>query len=133
PGWRALAWRMCCCLIASLATGCQQKMAAHPSYQPLEPSSFFANGRAARPAVPGTVARGQLRTDLALFTGRMTRASQQRPAQEQTDAENRKVAFDENDDFVTEYPVAIDQQLLEHGRNRFSIYCVVCHDSLGTG
>ena len=25
------------------------------------------------------------------------------------------------------------QEVLEHGRNRFMIYCVVCHDALGTG
>ena len=50
--------------------GCQQKMADQPSYKPLEASDFFADGRSERPAVAGTVARGHLHTDVALFTGR---------------------------------------------------------------
>src|SRR5260221_14372145 len=53
-------------------TGCQQKMAEQPSLRPDEPSDFFADGQASRPAVPGTVARGQLRTDLHFFTGKRT-------------------------------------------------------------
>src|SRR5437667_304354 len=36
--------------------GCQQKMAKQPAYRPLEPSDFFADGRSARPPMPGTVA-----------------------------------------------------------------------------
>ena len=55
-----------------LVAGCQQKMAAQPSYKPLEPSTFFPDGQSARPPVAGTVARGHLRTDLALFTGKTT-------------------------------------------------------------
>ena len=50
--------------------GCQQKMADQPSYKPLEPCDFFADGRSERPAVPGTVARGHLHADVALFSGR---------------------------------------------------------------
>ena len=43
--------------------GCRQDMADQPRYGPLAPSNFFADGRSARPQVPGTVARGQLRDD----------------------------------------------------------------------
>src|SRR5207249_4815697 len=56
-----------------LPAGCQQEMARQPSYKPLDPSTFFPDGRSARPLVPGTVARGHLRTDLPLFTGKRTR------------------------------------------------------------
>jgi mono/diheme cytochrome c family protein len=129
----AITSRVCLLICAAaLSAGCQQKMADQPSYQPLEPSEFFADQRSARPAIPGTVARGQLRTDLALFTGRKTRASRQRPAREQN-SDEQKSKFNENDDFVAEFPVALDRQLLKHGQDRFSIYCIVCHDSLGTG
>jgi len=34
-----------------------------PKYQPLERSSFFDDGRASRPLVPGTIAQGQLHED----------------------------------------------------------------------
>ena len=48
-------------------------MAVQPSSRPDDTSTFFPDGRADRPVVPGTIARGHLRTDLPLFTGRATR------------------------------------------------------------
>ena len=57
-------------IVLLLLTGCQQKMADQPSYKELTPCDFFADGRSERPAVPGTVARGYLRSDVALWTGR---------------------------------------------------------------
>src|SRR5690242_15728611 len=98
-----------CLATALLAAGCQQKMADQPSYQPLEPSDFFVDGRSARPLVPGTVARGQLRTDRALFTGRKsgrTGASREREPAPQPGSDRAK-AFDENLDFVEDFPIAI--------------------------
>src|SRR5581483_12327134 len=56
----------------SLLAGCQQKMARQPSFKPLDPSAFSPNGQSARPLVRGTVARGHLRTDRALFAGTTT-------------------------------------------------------------
>jgi mono/diheme cytochrome c family protein len=35
--------------------------------------------------------------------------------------------------FVDSFPYPITMQVLEHGYDRFMIYCVVCHDPLGTG
>jgi len=110
-------------------------MASQPSYRTLEPSAFFPDQRSARPLVAGTVARGHLRTDLALFTGRKTgsgrNSAEQEPAPQPGSGPKSK--FDENRDFVDSFPIAVDEQLIEHGRNRYLIYCVVCHDSLGTG
>jgi hypothetical protein len=50
-------------VVLCVVAGCQQQMAVQPSYKPLDPDSFFADGRSARPLVEGTVARGHLRTD----------------------------------------------------------------------
>lgn len=125
----ALAAAIVCC-------GCQQKMAGQPSYQPLEPCEFFADGRSARPAVPGTVARGHLRTDAALYTGRKSidpRASVTAAAISLPAADEKKNSFDDNVDFVDSFPLPVDRSLIEHGRNRYLIYCVLCHDPLGTG
>src|SRR5665213_4268533 len=61
--------------VASLMPGCQQEMAVQPSMRPYNPSSFYPDGRAARPVVANTIARGHLRTDLALFTGRTSRSA----------------------------------------------------------
>ncbi len=70
---RSRANRKLCVLLVlgfSAVVGCQQKMADQPRYEPLSHSTFFGDERAARPLVEGTVARGQLRSDEHLYTGK---------------------------------------------------------------
>ncbi|HEY1785894.1 MAG TPA: cytochrome c [Pirellulales bacterium] len=135
-------WTLLCfwALVLPLVAGCQQKMADQPGYRPLEASKFFADGRSARPAISGTVARGHLQTDRALFTGRLSgeRKPVAKPAQPnpQTEPEAMQLAAveaQENEDFIDYFPLAVNQELVEHGRDRYMIYCVVCHDARGTG
>jgi mono/diheme cytochrome c family protein len=57
-------------ITACLLSSCQQKMASQPSFKPLTRNDFFADGRSARPLPEHTIARGYLRIDSALFTGR---------------------------------------------------------------
>ena len=123
------------------AAGCQQEMADQPSYRPLQPCDFFADGRSERPAVPGTVARGHLHTDVALFTGRRV-GKDGMPLGSATPTviqpkpgtpEAAKLAKAQYDQFVDTFPFPMTEQVLEHGYQRFMIYCVVCHDPLGTG
>ncbi len=76
--------------------GCRQDMHDQPKYKPLRASRFFDDGRASRPLVEGTVARGHLHADEA-------------PAPPLTRA------------------------LLLRGRERYDIFCAVCHDRAGTG
>ena len=45
-----------------------------PKYVPLRESSFFDDARSARPLVAGTVARGHLRDDTLLYTGKAGKA-----------------------------------------------------------
>lgn len=98
------------CLLALLACcGCHRDMQDQPRYESLEASSFFADGKSARPLVEGVVARGQLETDDALHTGR------------------------ENGQLLSQIPLAVDRSLLERGQERFEIYCSPCHSSLGDG
>ncbi|MBI2833361.1 MAG: cytochrome c [Acidobacteria bacterium] len=84
-------------------------MQDQPKYEPLEQSDFFADGRAARPIIDGTVARGHLNDDEVLYTGKDGGAP------------------------VEAFPVAISHETLERGRERFDIYCAPCHDRLGNG
>ena len=51
--------------------GCRRDMADQPHYEPLEASTFFADGAASRPLPAHTIARGQLREDTHFFTGRV--------------------------------------------------------------
>jgi mono/diheme cytochrome c family protein len=80
-----------------------------PKYQPLEASTFFEDGRAARPGVPGTVARGYLKEDAHLFTGKSGNA------------------------YVDTFPFPVTREVLRRGRERFEIFCAVCHGRAGTG
>ena len=56
-------------LVGPLLAGCQQKMAKQPSYKTDDPCAFFTDGALSRLPVAGTVARGQLRIDSALYNG----------------------------------------------------------------
>lgn len=78
-------------------------------YEPFEPSPLFENDSSARPLVAGTVARGQLHEDAAFYTGK------------------------QGAQYVTELPVKLEMKLLERGRERFNIYCSVCHGISGYG
>lgn len=99
--------------LLALATlsGCElrQQMYNNGRIKPMEKSGFFADGRSNRPLVDGTVSRGHLNEDDALFRGQV------------------------NDIQVTESPVPVDGKLLARGRQRFDIYCSVCHGQAGYG
>ncbi len=127
-----------CCLPA-----CQQQMAKQPSYRPDEPSSFFADGRAARPVVPGTVARGHLRTDMQLFEGKREREEMKPTVTASLVGAAGGNAFavaalansagSDDAGAVRTFPFPVTEAVLRRGRDRYMIYCVVCHDALGTG
>jgi mono/diheme cytochrome c family protein len=91
------------------AAGCRQDMHNQPKYIPLRESTFFADERSARPVVAGTVARGQLRDDLLLYTGKLNGAD------------------------APVFPFPIDDAVLRRGRERFDIYCSPCHARTGEG
>ncbi|HEX8186411.1 MAG TPA: hypothetical protein VF747_16720, partial [Blastocatellia bacterium] len=57
--------------LAVLSAACRQDMHNQPKYKPLRPSAFFADNRSSRPTIEGAVARGQLREDTHLYTGKL--------------------------------------------------------------
>ena len=124
-----------------LLPACQQQMAVQPSGRPDETSSFYADERQERPLVPGTVARGHLRTDLHLFTGKRRRQPEAwRLPLALIGAAGSPAVFgglataaDEQSNDVDQFPFPVTHEVLELGRERYMIYCVVCHDPLGTG
>jgi mono/diheme cytochrome c family protein len=125
-----------------LTTACQQDMARQPSYRPLERSEFFADGRASRPLVEGTVPwRGRKGDELSLLAYRRSPeyADAVRVAtliaNPAVDPLAALVFFlgPSASDYVDVPPIPMDKTALERGRQRFNIYCSVCHDALGTG
>lgn len=95
--------------LAATASGCRRDMQDQPRYDPLEASDFFDDGRASRPKVEGTVARGQLREDPHLYTGRV------------------------NGELATSFPFPVTRETLTRGREQFQIFCRPCHGGLGNG
>jgi hypothetical protein len=99
----------CLGAIGMLLAGCRLDMHVQPKYLPYEPTTFFDDGRSERPVVPGTVARGHLRLDELLYSGR------------------------ENSAVADKFPFPITRADLERGRERYNIYCTPCHDYNGGG
>jgi hypothetical protein len=96
-------------LAGTLLAGCRLDMHLQPKYLPEQPTDFFGDGRSERQPVPGTVARGHLRLDELLYTGK------------------------ENGVVVDKFPFTITHADLERGRERYNIYCSPCHDYTGSG
>jgi mono/diheme cytochrome c family protein len=138
------ARRLACWLLPLacwLLSACQQQMALQPSYRPGRESSFFPDGRTDRPLVPGTVARGHLRTDLAMFAGTTRRRGEEWafPTRVVGAAAGGNplvvaaAAGSQENDEVDTFPFPVTREVIEHGQDRYMIYCIVCHDAEGTG
>ena len=104
-GSRALLVVTACLALAA----CRQDMHDAPRYEPLEASTFFANGAASRLPVANTVARGQLNQDRHLFEGVVDGA----PAEA--------------------FPMAVTAEVMARGQERFNVFCSPCHGRTGQG
>jgi mono/diheme cytochrome c family protein len=121
-------------LCLTLLVGCDRlDMYDQPRYEPLEASNFFGDGLSARPPVDGTVARGSLREEVPYFTGKDSgkpiAAIPTRTYRAMYDRNPQR--FDQPFDDIE--PVHLRHALLERGRERFDIYCSVCHGRTGDG
>jgi mono/diheme cytochrome c family protein len=124
---------ICSMLIAVglLSTGCRYDMQDQPRLKSYKQSDFFSNQMGSRTPVAGTIARGYLREDNALYTGKKDVLSTEAP-QTMTDADgNVRVTTFPND--IDYFPVPVTKELLDRGQARFKIYCAVCHGPLGMG
>ncbi len=124
-------------LLCASLPGCMQQMANQPAYRPLQASSFFPDGRSARPLVPGTVARGDLRADTAFYTGLTGKTDEASRAAGVIAVAGQPFAapalFLVSDPYEADFPLPITKELLRRGQERFNIFCAVCHDRAGTG
>jgi mono/diheme cytochrome c family protein len=90
-----------------LFAGCDnlhQDMGNQPKNKPLSPSDFFADGRSERMPVDNTVSRDAL------------------------DNDDLVVAKDSNN-----FPLPVNEALLERGEDRYKIFCSPCHGLQGDG
>ena len=88
-----------------------QDMDNQARFKSQQANPWFADGRAMRPPVEGTVARGALRLDDAYFRG--------------TSGGGYVDGFPA--------PAELTRETLERGRERYDIYCAPCHGLAGYG
>ena len=84
-------------------------MDSQPRFGPQQVNSLFADRRAARPPVAGTVAWGELEDDDHFHRGMI------------------------DGEWATTFPMKIDAEVLSRGRERYTIYCTPCHGLAGYG
>jgi len=113
------ALALSCLVTAGCARGCTSSrppihinpsMDDQPKVLSQTASTFFFDGASMRQPVPGTIAIGGLKEDAAFFTGKGA-----------------------DGQFVATIPMAVDEAVLERGRQRYTIYCQPCHDARGDG
>jgi len=80
-----------------------------PKYKAQSRNPMFADRRAMRPPVVGAVARGMTLGNPALTSGKV------------------------GENWVEIIPVEVDRGLLQHGRERYDVYCSPCHGLAGFG
>nr|WP_146535802.1 quinol:electron acceptor oxidoreductase subunit ActD [Rubripirellula reticaptiva] len=122
-----------------------------PSKDAQQNTTLFADARAMRPNVPGTVARGQM--DLNFQTGididalakidgpraaMLVRALDDADLAEEDEAVNEETAKPaasvmDTTPWLSENPREISLELVEKGQQQFGIYCSVCHGMNGSG
>ena len=85
-------------------------MRIQPKPRPQGASNFFADGRADRPLPAGVVSRDPLRNDDALYAGKAADGA-----------------------WLRGFPVAVNDQLMARGKDRYIIYCLPCHGAVGDG
>jgi mono/diheme cytochrome c family protein len=88
-----------------------QDMDSQPKYKAQRENSFFADNRADRPAIDGTVAVDDARDDDHFYKGKVGGA------------------------WARTFPseIALSEATMDRGRQRFGIYCTPCHGQVGQG
>jgi mono/diheme cytochrome c family protein len=102
-----------------------QDMGVQPKYKEQATDSMFADDRAMRPRIPGTVARGEADLDDTFVHG-FTRVF---------DASSGAWKVQFADDLPAQFTDTPEhlEKLLRRGQQRFNIYCYVCHGLDGSG
>ncbi len=123
-----------------------------PSKDAQQVTTLFADGRAMRPDVPGTVAVGQFDEELDFYTGINMSELAKHDASRATRLvsalvdESDKAAGDagavtapaagaveDKTPWLSENPLELSSAVVNRGREKFEIYCAVCHGNDGSG
>jgi mono/diheme cytochrome c family protein len=143
--------------LLTLVSGCRMDMQDQPRYEAYEKSNFFKDGLASRTSPQGTVARGMLREDIALYTGKRERAgggaaSGSGQAAASSGGQNQGGGGDAQTsttgtgsttantqanttypDDVDTFPFPVTPEVVARGQERYQIFCSACHGDVGYG
>ena len=81
-----------------------------PKYNAQQESEFFLNGASMRSPVEGTVAQSHFQEDSAYVYGK-----------------------DNYGNFIKNFPIKLDMDIMNRGQERFNIFCSPCHGKTGNG
>lgn len=109
-------------------TGCRMDMQDQPKLEAYEKGSI-------RQPVEGTVARGQLKEDKHLYTGKKEQSGQAAaaPAASPALGPDGVPALATYPDAVDTFPFPITEQTVNRGKERYEIFCAMCHGPTGYG
>ncbi|TWU23861.1 Cytochrome c [Novipirellula galeiformis] len=122
-----------------------------PARDAQQTTTLFADNRAMRPDVPGTVARGQMPVDLDFLTGidmetfsqldsdraerlvatKLTAIAAEGDAPAASEAPAKSVM--DTTPWLDRNPLEITEAVVRQGQTQFNIYCSVCHGMDGRG
>lgn len=119
-------------LVFSAGCGVRMDMQVQPRYKAYAESDFFKDRRASRELQEGTVARGQLHDNKAFYTGKIDNPDLNAPVATSTNAQGNTIVTSFPND-IDEFPVPVTKEMVERGKERFDIYCIVCHGPVGNG
>lgn len=116
---------------------------------PQQTSKLFADGRAMRPQIPGTVAVGDFHDNDAYYLGYLPKAEGEEakapePAAPPADAAPAAAppadaaaaavpAMPPEPNYVADFPFEVTQARMLRGQTKFNIYCAPCHGLVGQG
>lgn len=112
-------------------TGCRMDMQDQPKVEAYEKDAL-------RRPVEGTVPRGHLREDRQLYTGKKDQAGNSnsaanQTAQQQQGANANMQAGALYPDAIETFPFAVTEEIVKRGRERYEIFCSMCHGATGYG
>jgi len=96
-------------IVCLVCCACRRDMQDQPRYRPLARSTFFLDGRSARPIPAGAIAVDD-------------------PVQETPELTGLS-----GGEFLATLPVPVTEAMMLRGRQRFDIFCAPCHGRLGDG
>jgi mono/diheme cytochrome c family protein len=117
------------CGLLLIVAGCRRDMQDQPKMKAFRGTTFFGDGLSARQPIPGTVARGFLRSNTEFFTGKKSKTTAGPPQQ----AQQAGAAANAYPDDIDYLPIPVTEEVVKRGRERYNIFCSACHGFTGNG